>query len=471
MGWNDRLTPHGGLPHPWSTAAAQSLPGLGPQEPDALSSFALAPRACSASGPALSRRIARLAGIAVLAALPLLGAVTDAGATGVSVRGTDILLDGKPFVPNGSSGQSRLGLLKGTGANVIRTYGEEPGEILDAAQRAGLKVIVGFWMEHPRRGFDYANRAAVEAQLANLQKMVERYRTHPALLMWGIGNEVETELSPAQAEAVWPAIEQAAKLVKVLDPDHPVMSVVADTGGEKVAALKRAAPSVDVLGINAYGDSLLTIIPRARAQGWTGPIVVTEMGALGQWEAPKTPWGAPIEPTSTEKADRMQRYLTALKAQKVGALPFYWGQKQEVTPTWHSLFLPTGEYTETVQVMAQDFGGAMPDAANRAPRIFSLKLQGPASAEARTGISATLAATDPDGDPLKVEWQVMGETPVRGVGGDAEPVPATFKEAIHDASPTGVKVYGLEPGRYRLFVTVRDGRGAAATGNLPFEIR
>ncbi len=71
------------------------------------------------------------------------------------------------------------------------------------------------------------------------------------------------------------------------------------------------------------------IIPRARAQGWTGPIVVTEMGALGQWEAPKTPWGAPIEPTSTEKADRMQRYLTALKAQKVGALPFYWGQKQK----------------------------------------------------------------------------------------------------------------------------------------------
>ncbi|WP_245263419.1 glycoside hydrolase family 2 TIM barrel-domain containing protein [Azorhizobium doebereinerae] len=399
------------------------------------------------------------------------GLAAPAAATGVSVRGTDILVDGKPFAVNGASGRDRLAELKGIGAKVIRTYGEEPGEILDAAQRAGLKVIVGFWMEHPRRGFDYGNPGAVQVQLDALQKMVERYRTHPALLMWGIGNEVETELSPAQSEAVWSGIEQAARLTKSLDPDHPVMAVLADAGQEKVAALKRAAPSVDVLGLNAYGDSLLTIVPRARAQGWTGPIVITEMGAIGQWTAAHTPWGAAIEPTSTEKADKMQRYLAALKAQKVGALPFLWGQKQEVTPTWHSLFLPTGEYTETVQVMADAFGGTLPDATNHAPRIMTLRLNGPLSVEAKTGTGATLAATDPDGDALKVEWKVMAETAVRGVGGDAEPVPATFRDAIHDATATSVKVYGLEPGRYRIFVTVRDGRGAAATGNLPFEVR
>ena len=392
-------------------------------------------------------------------------------ATGVTVRGVEILLDGRPLVANGAAGRDRLTELKAIGGGVIRTYGDEPGEILDAAQRAGLKVIVGFWLEHPRRGFDYSNRAAVDAQLAALQHMVERYRTHPALLMWGLGNEVETELTPAQAEAVWPAIEQASKLVKSLDPNHPTMAVLADVGQDKVVALKRAAPSVDVLGLNAYGDSLLSIVPRARAQGWTGPIVITEMGAIGQWTAPRTPWGAPIEPTSTEKADRMQRYLAVLKTQKVGALPFLWGQKQEVTPTWHSLFLPTGEYTETVQVMADAFGGALPDPKNHAPRILSLRFQGPASFDKRTGTAVTLGATDPDGDPLKVEWQVMAETTVRSVGGDAEPVPPIFKEAIHEPTLTGVKLYGLEPGQYRVFVTVRDGRGGAATGNLPFEVR
>ncbi len=393
-------------------------------------------------------------------------------ASAVSVRGMDLLVDGVPFIANGAAGMDRLADLRATGATVLRTYGEEPGEILDAAQRAGLKVIVGFWLEHPRRGFDYSNRLVVEGQLAQLRVMVERYHSHPALLAWGLGNEVETELSPDQALSVWPAIEEAAKLVKSLDPAHPVMAVLADTGEDKVASLMRLAPSVDLLGLNAYGDSLLTLISRARLQGWKGPIIVTELGALGQWQAGKAPWRAPIELTSTEKADKLRRYLAVLAQAKVGAMPFYWGQKQEVTPTWHSLFLPTGEWTEPVEVMAEAWGGKTPGGAgNHAPRILSLRFNGSASFDRGTGAEAVLSATDPDGDPLKVEWQIMAETHVRSVGGDAEPVPASFALGLRQPTGTGVKIVDLEPGRYRLFVTVRDGRGAAATGNIPFEVR
>ncbi|OYY64950.1 MAG: glycosyl hydrolase, partial [Rhizobiales bacterium 35-66-30] len=323
----------------------------------------------------------RLTLASALSFLLALAGASPVMASGVTVRGTELLLDGVPFVPNGAAGVKRLADLKATGANVVRTYGQDPGDILDSAQRAGLKVIVGFWLEHPRRGFNYGDRAAAEGQLAELQRMVERYRTHPALLLWGVGNEVETELTSAEAEPVWPAIEQAAKLVKTLDPAHPVMAVLADTGTDKVSTLKRLAPSIDVLGLNAYGDSLLTIVGRARTQGWTGPIIVTELGAIGQWQAGKTPWGAPIEPTSTAKADQVRRYLTALKQSHTGALPFYWGQKQEVTPTWHSLFLPSGEWTETVEAMAESWGGqppadpkakldgSLPIGINHAPRI------------------------------------------------------------------------------------------------------
>lgn len=403
-----------------------------------------------------------LVSFAVLAGPP-------ARASVVSVRGTDILVDGVSFVGNGASGLDRQADLKGTGATVLRTYGEEPGEILDAAQRAGLKVIVGFWMEHPRRGFDYGNRMAVEAQLGELRKMVERYRTHPALLAWAVGNEVETELTPEQAAAVWPAIEEAARLVKTLDGAHPVMAVLADTGADKVTLLKQQAPSVDLLGLNVYGDSALTILARARSQGWTGPILVTELGALGQWQAGKTAWGAPIEPTSSEKADKMRRYLAAFAQAKVGAMPFYWGQKQEVTPTWHSLFLPTGEWTEPVEVMAETWGGKPPGGDNHAPRILSLRLDGMGVLPSGGTAKATLSATDPDGDPLKVEWKVMAEQKVQGVGGDAEPMPPSFPVRLPSA--TDAIIADLEPGHYRLFVTVKDGRGAAATGNLPFEVR
>ncbi|MFG1298278.1 glycosyl hydrolase [Xanthobacter sp. V3C-3] len=414
----------------------------------------------------------RKAFLSALSALLLSGIHPSlATAAQVSLRGSEILVDGKPFVPMGASGVERLVELKALGANVLRTYGQEPGEILDAAQRAGLKVIVGFWLGHPRLGFDYANRAAVAQQLEALRHMVDRYHSHPALLMWGIGNEVEVDLTPEEAMVVWPAIEEAAKLAKTLDGQHPTMAVVAEVGNGKAELVKRLAPSIDVLGINGYGDGLLTSAKRARAQGWTGPVIITEMGALGHWDAPMTEWGAPVELTSTQKADRVKRYLTTARQAGVGAIPFLWGQKQEVTPTWYSLLLPTGEWTQTVGEMAEVWGGQVPGAPNRAPRIVSLAFAGPARFGIEGETQARLVATDPDGDPLKVDWQIMAETQVRSVGGDPEPVPPSFPSGLREPSPTGVRVAGLQPGAYRLFVTVRDGRGAAATGNLPFQVQ
>jgi len=418
-----------------------------------------------ASRPVARHRRRRALATALLAGL-LPG---PALASQVSVRGTEILVDGRPFVPNGASGETRLPELRATGANVVRTYGQEPGEILDAAQRAGLKVIVGFWMGHPRLGFDYRNRQAVAAQLESLRHMVERYRNHPAVLMWGIGNEVEVELPPEEAALVWPAINEAAQLVKSLDPSHPTLAVVAEVGTNKAAQVKRLAPAIDVLGINGYGDGLLTAVNRARVQGWSGPVLLTEMGSLGHWEAPRLPWGARMEPTSTAKADRMRRYLTTARQAGIGTIAFLWGQKQEVTPTWYSLLLPSGEWTETVEVMAEQWGGTPPGGANHAPRILGLRLEGPSQVPAGGQTTLRLAATDPDGDPLKVDWQVMAETTAPSVGGDAEPVPPSFPEVVHEPSSQGVRIGPLEPGAYRVFVIVRDGRGAAATGNIPIQ--
>src|ERR1043165_7940434 len=107
------------------------------------------------------------------------------------------------------------------------------------------------------------------------------------------------------------------------------MAVLGEAGGGKVARLRAEAPSIDVLGVNSYGDGLLTLAPRVRGQGWTGPLLVTEIGALGQWQAPMTPWRAALEPSSTEKAARLRRYLQALEPDTQGQLLFLWGHKQE----------------------------------------------------------------------------------------------------------------------------------------------
>lgn len=420
--------------------------------------------------PPLCRDAPRTIGIVatLAAALAATFAATPSFAGEVAVSGDRILVDGKPFVVHGAAGWEQLDVLKGLGANAIRTYGDLGNEVLDPAEKLGLKVALGFWLEPPRRGFDYANRAAVEEQLARLEAFVRAHKDHPALLMWGIGNEVEAEAP--DPDLVYAAIGEAARRTKAIDPDHPTMAVLAETGEDKVRRLMKFAPDIDVLGLNSYGEALPSVIGRARAQGWTGPIVVTELGVIGQWDAPKTEWGAAVEPTSTAKATLLARYLGALEAGGAGEFVFFWGQKQEVTPTWHGLITPTGEWTGTAEAMATAWGGTTPGG-DRAPRIARLAWRDgdrwPASGE---GV-AVLETSDPDGDPISVEWTVMEESRDLKTGGDAESVPPSHAVALKAAGPDGATVTGLAPGHYRLFVTVRDGRGAAATGNLPFAVQ
>ena len=82
--------------------------------------------------------------------------------------------------------------------------------------------------------------------------------------------------------------------------------------------------------MNSYGGALEDLFDRVTKQGWTGPIIITEMGPLGQWQATKTQWNAPIEPLSEEKAVLLDRYMSANKNRVQGQCPFLWGQKQEV---------------------------------------------------------------------------------------------------------------------------------------------
>jgi hypothetical protein len=75
--------------------------------------------------------------------------------------------------------------------------------------------------------------------------------------------------------------------------------------------------------------------------------VITEFGPPGPWEVRKTSWGAPVEPTSTEKAKIYLRNhsgaIAAESAQCLGSYAFLWGHKQEATATWFGMFLPSGE--------------------------------------------------------------------------------------------------------------------------------
>ena len=210
-----------------------------------------------------------------------------------------LVKDGKPYFVMGAGGDGPKDLLKALGGNSFRTWGsDDAAKQLDEAQKQGLTVTIGHWLGHQAHGFNYGDPAALARQKEDVRKTVLKHKDHPALLMWALGNEMEMNCS--NEEAMWNHINDLALMVKSLDPQHPVMTVIAEIPDAKVQSLLRLCPAIDIVGINTYGGAA-SIPERWRKAGGTKPYIITEFGPPGQWEVKKNAFGCPPELTSTEK--------------------------------------------------------------------------------------------------------------------------------------------------------------------------
>lgn len=394
-----------------------------------------------------------------------------------------LTVDGKPFYIRGAGMRGdapEQQALAARGGNSFRTWrsGEDTAQVrdmLDHAQRNGLKVAMGIEVARERHGFDYDDAKAVATQRERIRREVLAYKDHPAVLMWVVGNELNLE---ATNPAVWDAVGALAEMIHAIDPNHPVMTTLAGFDKPLIEAIKARAPSLDLIGIQLYGD--IDALPgKLKASGWTGPYVVTEWGPTGHWESPLTRWGAPIEDTSTRKAQlltqRYQRSIASDRRQGLGSYVFLWGQKQERTPTWYGLFLASGESTPSVDAMQLLWTGK--PAASRAPMLAVPTIDGQraqASITVAPGSThqAQASAEDPDGDALQYRWSVRGESIAKSVGGDPETLPLQVDVRISEtANGTMRFVAPVQAGAYRLFVEIHDGRGHAAYANVPFQVQ
>jgi hypothetical protein len=382
--------------------------------------------------------------------------------------GFRLVRNGRPYVIKGAGGDGSMKLLVEKGGNSVRTWGaDRAGAILDEAERLGITVTVGIWLGHERHGFDYSDGEQVAKQYEAARATILRFKDHPALLMWGIGNEMEGE-EKGNKGAIWSAVNNIAATAKALDPNHPTMTVIAELGSEKVKSIHRLCPAIDIVGINSYGGAS-TLPKRYREAGGKKPYVLSEFGPRGQWESEKTQWGAAIEETSTAKAERYRvAYEKAVAGSGglcLGSYAFLWGHKQEATATWFSLFLADGSRTGAVDVLTEMWTGKRP--ANGCPAIRRLTIEGRDRVAPGARLVATLDAADPDRDPLTVRW-VLQKEGAYGSGGDAEAEPPSIPAAVAKSTDGRAElIMPRDGGPYRLFAYVHDDHGGVATANLP----
>lgn len=399
-----------------------------------------------------------------------------AGVTPVRIvrtsTGFQLQRGGQPYFIKGGGGLQYYDRLRAAGANSVRLWSTDyADDRLDEAQRHQLTVLLGVWMEHESKQFDYYDKGQVERQKEAIRRQVLHYRHHPALLAWAVGNELHLNSANPQ---MYQAINDIARMIHELDPYHPVTTTVLSTL-DHLERIKRLCPDLDFLSINSFGE-LPTLAKRLQERNWTGPYVITEFGARGFWEYPPKKWGTVGEQNSTEKARfTKERYVQAILGNPdlcMGSYVFYWGNKFEYTTTWFSLFAPTGEKTATVDVMQELWSNRKP--ANLAPEIGPLRfaealLSQDASLLPDTEYPAHITAHDPENDSLRFVWTLAPDmTLANNTDTPYEPLEGRIRQPN---AATAVVRTPAKAGAYRLSVSVFDGKGSVATANIPFYIR
>ena len=397
----------------------------------------------------------------------------------VEIRKTDsayqLIREGKPYFVRGAGGTAYPDRIKAFGGNSIRTWGTRDAQrVLDTASKYGLTVLMGLDVARERHGFNYDDTAAVRKQLNKIREEVLKYKDHPALLGWGIGNELNLQYKNPK---VWNAVNDISRMIHEVDKNHFTTTVFAGINKGLVDYIKERTPDIDLLCINTYGG--LATLPRTiRQAGWDGAYLVTEWGPTGHWEGLQTIWKSPIEETSSEKAavykSRYEYGIENDRQKCLGSYVFLWGQKQERTPTWYGVFTEKGEESEVVDVMQFLWSGSWPK--NKAPHLYSLQLDNKRAVDninlqPGSSYSAVAVVSDPDDDDsISYRWELLPEPTKLSEGGDFEARPKPIEGLVTSPGLDG-KIQIKAPtseGAYRLFVYVTDGNNNVATANIPF---
>jgi hypothetical protein len=266
----------------------------------------------------------------------------------------NLLMDGEPFEIKGATFGYGKDLenydayfkdLKFLGVNTIRTWaiGENTALLLDTAHNYGIKVMLGIWMRHGRPGmedddsFDYlTDTKGMEAMRANAITTVETYKDHPAILTWGIGNEVYLNMDTDEEKVVYSKLlERICSDIKSIDSNHPITSVEAWTFG--LEWWQKYVPSLDIYGLNSYGSGANYLSAELEKRNIDKPYILTEFGVTGEWDIKEERNGIIIEPSDQQKYDAIAKgYEDWIKPKLncLGVYVFHYSSSNDFGAIW-----------------------------------------------------------------------------------------------------------------------------------------
>lgn len=401
-------------------------------------------------------------------------------------------VNGQPYdvkgVGLGYTNDENISALKEAGGNTFRTWElTHIDKELAMAKKLGLMIAVGIPTGKELLGFDYNDEAAVAEQFRVVTAVIEKYKNHPSVLLWVINNEPnllfdENEKLKEVNPKVYSAMGDIIDFIHKHDPNHPVTFSLAGANPKDIALVLKYAPNIDIISVQSYGG-LVTLPDSIVQSNVDKPYMVTEFGPIGHWELPTTDWDREIEEPSAVKAagmaKRMQDVILDDKTGKIiGSFVFFWGQKQERTPTWYGMFNESGEQTASIDELTRMWTGNYP--ANRAPLSKSITInntQAVDNVRLQVGQPATVKVQvkDPECDPLTHEWVLMKEVETRSQGGhfEARPEALTLQIITSEVQPDYVKMIFNAPdgvGEYRLFNYAHDGKNKVGNANIPFMV-
>jgi hypothetical protein len=190
-----------------------------------------------------------------------------------------------------------LEILRRMNANTVRVLlwdgGQDHDDFLATAYNGGtdpIYVIAGYWVNP---GLDLSD-SAVRAQIvAEFTSMIAVHKRHPAILMWAIGNGLNSPgMYGGDLANLGTLVQEMALAAHAEDPKHPVTVSLADSNlVGATTALEARAPAVDLWGANVYrGASFGTLFADHRSVSGK-PLIILEYGA----DAYDNVAGAPAE--------------------------------------------------------------------------------------------------------------------------------------------------------------------------------